>query len=235
MDVDPQDAAHRHRSGGLQVSVHTQRALAAPRPRLRGVLHLIAALAAVPTTGVLVVLAPSVFARGALTAFGGGVSAMFVASALLHARRWRAPVHERLLRLDHTGIYLAISGTGVAMGIVGLEGWPGVVLILVVTLGAALGIAVEWLPFAPPRGYSNAVYLTLGWVPVALLPWVWAASGAVTVALVVLGGVLYTLGAVAVGLRRPDPVPDWFGYHEVFHLLVVLAVLVHAAAILRLV
>ncbi|MEX0953547.1 MAG: hemolysin III family protein [Nitriliruptoraceae bacterium] len=234
-DPSTDDDARRTRDGVLRVSTNTRLALAAPRPMLRGVLHLIAAVAAVPSTVVLVVLSPTTSGRLALGAFGGGMSAMFSASALLHARRWPAPVHERLLRLDHTGIYLAISGTGVAMGIVGLQGWPGVVLISVMAVGATLGIALEWLPFAPPRGYSNAVYLTLGWVPVALLPWVWVTSGAGTVALIIVGGVLYTLGAVIVGLRRPDPVPAWFGYHELFHLLVVVAVLVHAVMILRLV
>ncbi len=218
----------------LHRSVHTARATSAPRPRLRGLLHLVAALVAVPGALVWIVAASSWREVIAFGAFAGGIAAMFVASALLHVRPWPPATHERLLRLDHTGIYLAISGTGIGVALLGLSGWPRVVLATGAIIGAALGIAVEWLPFAPPRGYSNTVYLTLGWTPVVLLPWLWQMAGADIVVLLVIGGVLYTVGAVIVGLRRPDPLPRWFGFHELFHLLVIAAVAVHVAMVLRL-
>ncbi len=218
----------------LQRSVNTERALSQPRPRLRGTSHLLAALVLIPVAVGWIANAPPGRARWAVAAFTLGMLAMFTLSALLHLRRWDATTYERLFRLDHSGIYLAIGGTGVALGLVGLEGWPARLLLGGSIVGVVVGIAVEWLPFAPPKGFNNAVYLTLGWIPVALLPWLWMSSGPLTVGLLLLGGVLYTSGAAVVGLRRPDPSPSWFGYHEVFHVLVIAAVIVHGVMIARL-
>ncbi|MFU8839349.1 MAG: PAQR family membrane homeostasis protein TrhA [Nitriliruptoraceae bacterium] len=211
----------------LERSINTERALTLPRPRLRGRSHLLAALITVPGSLVWIALAPAGSRLGVAT-FALGMAAMFTCSALLHLKRWDARTYERLFRLDHTGIYLAIGGTGIAVALLGLEGWPRWVLLLGMGLGSLLGIVVEWLPFAPPRGFNHAVYLTIGWLPVALLPWLWMASGTGTIVLLLVGGVLYTLGAVVVGTRRPDPWPTWFGYHEIFHLFVIAAVVAHA-------
>ena len=211
----------------LERSVNTERALTLPRPRLRGRSHLLAAIVAVPGAVVWTAVTPP-GGRLAVGVFAFGMAAMFTLSALLHLRRWNAATYERLFRLDHTGIYLAIGGTGIAVALLGLEGWASGALLVGMAVGSLLGIVVEWLPFAPPKGFNNAVYLTLGWLPVALLPWLWFTSGPVVVALLLAGGVLYTVGATVVGLRRPDPSPTWFGYHEVFHLLVIAAVVVHA-------
>ena len=218
----------------LERSVNTERALTLPRPRLRGRSHLLAAGAAWPAAvGWIATTAPG-RPRLAVAVFSVGMAAMFSLSALLHLRQWDARTYERLFRLDHSGIYLAIGGTGIALGLLGLEGWPAIVLLVTAVVGVVVGIAVEWLPFAPPKGFHSAVYLTLGWIPILLIPWVWLASGPVTVILLLAGGVLYTLGATVVGLRRPDPSPRWFGYHEVFHLLVIAAVVVHGVMVARL-
>lgn len=219
----------------LQRSASAERFASSPRPLLRGRAHLLAAVLGVPAAVAWVLLAPAGSARVAIAAFCGGVASMFVASALLHYRRWHEALLERLVRIDHTGIYLAMAGTGVGLGLLGLEGVPQRILLAAALVGAGLGIAVEWLPFAPPRGFSNAVYLTFGWLPIVLIPWLWSHAGAGTVGLLLAGGVLYTLGAVAVGLRRPDPWPRWFGYHEIFHVLVIAAVGAHAWMLARLV
>lgn len=214
----------------LERSVNTERALTLPRPRLRGRSHLLAAIVTIPGAVLWTATSPP-GGRLAVGVFSVGMAAMFSFSALLHLKRWDAATYERLFRLDHTGIYLAIGGTGVAMALLGLEGWASAALLVGMAVGSLLGIVVEWLPFAPPKGFNNAVYLTLGWLPVALLPWLWFSAGPVVVALLLAGGVLYTIGATVVGLRRPDPSPTWFGYHEVFHLLVIAAVIVHAIMI----
>jgi len=214
----------------LERSVNTERALTLPRPRLRGVSHLLAAIITLPGAVAWTIVAPS-GGRVAVASFGFGMAAMFSLSALLHLKRWDAGTYERLFRLDHSGIYLAIGGTGVAMALLGLEGWASWVLLAGMVTGSLIGIVVEWLPFAPPKGFNSAVYLTIGWLPVALLPWLWFSAGPAVVALLLLGGVLYTVGATVVGLRRPDPSPTWFGYHEVFHLLVIAAVVAHAVMI----
>lgn len=217
----------------LQRSTHTDHAVAAPRPILRGVSHLVAACLSVPMAIVWTASDVSARQRWGLAAFAWGIAAMFTASAVLHLRPWPSHVHERLLRLDHTAIYLAITGTGVAVGVLGLRGWPSSVLVTAVVTGGVLGIALEWMPFAPPRGFSNTVYLTLGWMPILLLPWLWLAQGTLVVVLLVVGGALYTSGAAIVGLRRPALAPRWFGYHELFHLLVIVAVLLHGVMVLR--
>lgn len=174
-------------------------------------------------------MAPHGRARAAVAAFALGIAIMFTCSALLHLRGWSLATYERLLRLDHTGIYLAIGGTGLALGLLGLDGWPRRILVAGAAIGMAIGIVVEWLPFAAPRGFNQAVYLSFGWVPLVLLPWLWQTSGVLVVVLLGIGGVFYTSGAIIVAMRRPDPLPHWFGYHEIFHVLVIAAVVSHGA------
>lgn len=217
----------------LQRSINTERALSSVRPRLRGRSHLIAALVAVPGVPVWVAMTPSGTRLG-VAAFGLGIAVMLVFSALLHLKPWDGATYERLFRLDHTGIYAAISGTAIGVGVLGLDGWPGVVLIVAAAGGGLLGVIVEWLPFAPPRGFSNTVYLSLGWLPMLLLPWLWTGAGPAAVALLLIGGAFYTVGAVMVALQRPDPWPRWFGYHELWHLFVLIAAGTHGLLIARL-
>jgi hemolysin III len=219
----------------LARSDSTARFVEVPHPTARGWSHLVAAVLTVPGAAVWTVVAPPGRVRLAVAAFVWGVALMFTGSALLHLRRWSDHTTERLVRIDHTGIYLCIGGTGGALGVLGLEGWPRTALLTVVVGGTVLGVVVEWLPFAPPRGFSNTVYLTLGWAPVLLLPWLLATAGPRTVALLLLGGAFYTAGAIIVGLRRPDLVPGHFGYHELFHALVILAVIAHAVMLADLV
>jgi len=219
----------------LQRSFNTEFALSAPRPRLRGRSHLLAGIAALPIAVASTVRAPAGEVRTAVALFAFGVTTMLLLSALLHLRRWDAMMHERLLRLDHTGIYCAIGGSTAAFSILALDGWARVLLLSATLGGSLVGIVLEWLPFAAPHGVSNTVYLTLGWLPVLLLPWMWMSAGAFVVVLIILGGVLYTSGAIIVALRRPDVLPGWFGYHELFHALVIGAVVVHAWGVGRLV
>lgn len=219
----------------LKRSFNTELAIVAPRPRLRGLSHRFAAIVGWPAAVLATVTAAPGIARAGIALFAFGVTIMFSCSALLHLRRWDAIVHERLLRLDHTGIYFAIGGSAASIGLLGLEGWPRRALLVGALGGSLIGIVLEWLPFAPPRGLSNTVYITLGWLPVLLLPWMWVTSGPLVVALIIAGGVFYTSGAIIVALRRPDVLPGSFGYHELFHVFVIVAVLLHAVAVTMLV
>ncbi|MDT8409274.1 MAG: hemolysin III family protein [Wenzhouxiangellaceae bacterium] len=218
----------------LKLSPSTRQSLSQIRPRMRGLFHLVAAIAALPTALSWTLSVQPGQPRLAVAAFSGGVGAMFAFSALLHLRAWRAELRERLLRLDHCGIYLAIGGTGVALALLGLEGWPGRALLIGSIIGTLVGIVIEWLPFASPKGFNNAAYLTLGWTSLVLLPWLWSDAGSTTVWLLLVGGLLYTVGAIIVGLRRPNPWPRWFGYHELFHALVIAAVIIHGVMLARL-
>jgi hemolysin III len=237
--------AHRERIGDkdastmpdsyLKRSFNTEYAMTAVRPRLRGRSHQVAGILGLPIAIASTLRAPAGQVRLAVASFAFGVTIMLLCSGMLHLRRWDAIVHERLLRLDHSGIYCAIGGSTAAIALLALEDWPMRVLLLGTAVGSAIGIVLEWLPFAAPRGVSNTVYITLGWLPVLLLPWVWVAAGPLVVVLIIAGGVLYTSGAIIVALRRPDVLPGWFGYHELFHVLVIGAVLLHAWAVGRLV
>jgi hemolysin III len=215
----------------LKRSINTELALRAPRPALRGRSHLLAAIIAWPTGVVATFTVDAGTQRLAVASFAFGAAIMFSCSALLHLKPWDAIMHERLFRLDHSGIYCTIGGTTAAIALLGLEGRMQQVLLLAAGVGTGVGILLEWLPFAPPRGLSNTVYITLGWLPILVLPWLWVGSGVLVVLLIIAGGALYTSGAIIVALRRPDVLPGWFGYHELFHVFVILAVLLHARAI----
>ena len=218
----------------LRRSPSTRHALSQRPPRLRGIFHRVAAVIALPVALIWTVSVQAGPARLAVAAFSIGACAMLAFSALLHLRVWRARARERLLRLDHCGIYLAIGGTGVALALLGLEGWPGRVLLIGSIIGTLVGILVEWLPFASPKGFNNTAYLTLGWMPIVLVPWIWSDAGPTTVWLLLSGGLFYTVGAIIVGLRRPNPWLPWFGYHELFHAMVIVAVIIHGVMVARL-
>lgn len=199
-----------------------------PRPRLRGRSHLLAAVVMLPLTAAWIAAVPAGVSRTGIATFMLGMTVMLTISATLHFRSWSPAWYERLFRLDHSGIHLAIGGTGVALSLIGLTGWPQRVLLAIAIGGPVLGILVEWLPFPPPRGFNVALYLTLGWTPVGLLPWIYLQTGFAPTMLLILGGVLYTVGAVVVATHRPNPSPRWFGYHEIFHLFVLAAIATHA-------
>ena len=198
-----------------------------PRPRWRGVSHLVAALVSVPAAIWATSAAPTGEATKAVAVFAVGVTVMFGVSAVVHARRWSPHVTELLFRADHTAIYIAIAGTATPVALLGLHGWPSRVLLWGVWGATAVGILLEWLPFPTPRGMANAVYLTMGWALVPFLPAFVRDAGWLATGLLLGGGALYTVGAVIVGTRRPDPRPQIFGYHEIWHLFVIAAVGVH--------
>ena len=206
-----------------------------PRPRTRGLSHRIAALLAAPAAVWLIVAAPPGRPRLAAAAFGLGVLVMFTASAIVHLRRWRPLTTEVLFRLDNTGILLAIAGTATPIALLALRGWQQDVLLYGVWGGTVLALAFIWWPRATPRGSANAIFVTLGALTVPLLPWILENTGWTTVGLMVAGGTVYLAGAFVVWLRRPDPVPDVFGYHEVWHVAVIAAVAIHYVMVARLV
>jgi hemolysin III len=134
-------------------------------------------------------------------------------------------------RLDHSMIFVLIAGTYTPFALLVLHGGLARAILIVVWAGAALGTLLNLVWVRAPKPVTAAVYLALGWVAVAAMPQMARAIGAVGVGLVILGGVLYTAGAVIYAIRKPNPVPGVFGYHEVFHALVVAAAAAHFAAV----
>ena len=206
-------------------------AAATTKPRWRGVFHEISVFLFAPLFVAIGRAAHTNGARAAVAVYGLAVLSMFGVSAIYHRGTWSPPARRRLKRLDHSTILLAIAGTYTAVAGIGLDGRTRALILGAVWFGAIAGIAIRMLWIDAPRPLTAGVYVVVGWVAVLALPALYRALGASAFALVVLGGVLYTTGAVAYARKRPDPVPAVFGYHEVFHAFVCAAALCHVAAV----
>ena len=167
--------------------------------------------------------------------FAVGAVAMFTASSVVHLRRWSIPTWEALFRLDHAAIFLFIAASATPIGLSALEGRSATLLLWAVWIGAGIGVTLRLLPFHPPRGLMNSLFLALGWVPIVVAPDLFRSLDTRVLALIVVEGLLYSSGALMLGARWPDLSPRVFGYHEVWHTLVTAAVSVHFAAVALLV
>jgi len=198
------------------------------RPLLRGVSHEIAAGVALAGLVALVLLAPGPRARTAALVYGFSLVALFSVSALYHRPAWSPRALLWMRRLDHSAIFLLIAGTFTPMCLLLGDAFARTML-AVVWAGAGLGILRALLWPRAPRGVATALYLLLGWAAVPLAPAMYRALGPGSMALLAAGGLLYSVGAVIYATRRPDPFPRVFGYHEVFHALVIAAAGLHYA------
>jgi hemolysin III len=201
------------------------------KPRFRGVSHQYAFFVAVAAGAALVVVAQGSQARVAVGVYALSLCAMFGASALYHRIDWPPRPSVWLRRLDHSMIYVFVAGTYTPFALLVLAPALGWTLLGIVWLGALGGVAMTLVWIDAPRGLRALLYVLLGWLGLVALPQVWERSGALAVALLATGGLLYTLGAVVYARRRPDPVPRVFGYHEVFHVFVIAAAAAQFAAV----
>jgi hemolysin III len=201
------------------------------KPRLRGVFHQYAFFVSLASGTLLVLLAATTRTSVAAAIYAASVSALFGVSALYHRVTWNGPTRRRLRRLDHAMIFLLIAGTYTPVGLLVLKGTLATVVLAVVWGGAVAGIVLELVWTGAPRWLGGTVYLALGWVAVVAMPQLFARLGMAGGLLIVAGGLVYSAGAAVYALRRPDPVPAVFGYHEVFHLLVIAGVAAHFLAI----
>jgi hemolysin III len=200
------------------------------KPKLRGVIHQITFFVTVVLGPVLVAIS-SAGARLGVAIYSVSLSALFGVSALYHRINWTPRVRMWMRKLDHSMIFLLIAGTFTPFGLaVSRFDWVKVVL-LIVWGGALLGIALHLLPFSGSKALVVIPYLALGWLGVSLLPVAWRELGAPAPTLLIIGGVLYSLGAAAYARRSPNPRPGVFGYHEVFHAFVTAAAALHYTAI----
>jgi hemolysin III len=202
-------------------------AVAPPKPRLRGRIHQVAFWISVPSGVVLVALADSAVQTAVASIYAVSLTAVFGASAAYHRGEWSDRAHAWMRRLDHSMIFLLIAGTYTPFGLLVLSGTLAGVVLAVVWSGALLGMALNLVWVDAPKWFSAIVYVALGWVAVMAFPQLVALLGATATGLLVLGGVLYSAGAAVYALRRPDPAPAVFGYHEVFHALVIAAAITH--------
>jgi hemolysin III len=160
---------------------------------------------------------------------------MYATSACYHRGNWSAPVKRRLRRIDHSMILVGIAATYTPIAVIGLNRTTARLLLVVVWGLSVTGVVIRNVWLGAPRWLVAAVYIGVGWTALAVLPALWTQLGVVTFGLLLFGGAVYSIGALVYSRRRPDPVPAVFGYHEVFHALVLVAGLVFYAAIIRVV
>jgi hemolysin III len=199
------------------------------KPRLRGVVHLVAAIAAVPAMVVLFVHAHT-GAGGGAAVYGASLISLLTISAVYHTPFWAPEIRAVLRRVDHAMIYFLIAGSYTPLCLA-LGGTAANVLLPIVWIGAVLGVLKSIFWVKAPRFLTAAIYVVLGWSAAPYFSDFSTILGPAVMWLLATGGIIYTLGALIYARKRPNPVPRVFGYHEVFHLMVVVAAGCHYAAV----
>lgn len=214
-----------------RVSGAIDRLPASVKPHLRGWLH----LGAIPVSAVLclvlLVVAPTTSARTALAVYTATSVLLFSVSAVYHRGSWSPRMDGFLRRLDHANIFLIIAGTYTPFAVLLLPPERARLLLAIIWAGAAAGVVFRLVWLGAPRWSYVVAYVALGWVAAFFVVDIVRLGGALILALLALGGLLYTVGAVVYATRKPDPSPRWFGYHEVFHACTIAAWLAMYAAI----
>lgn len=201
------------------------------KPRLRGVSHQFASFAALCAGLLLVAAAPRGAASQACIIYSAAMVMLFGVSALYHRATWAPRPRMWMRRLDHACIFVFIAGTYTPVCMMALPPAVGNPLLLAVWGGAGLGVAQSLFWVRAPRAVALGLYLLLGWTVAPFVGDIYHGMGTTAASLIALGGLLYTVGAIIYGLRRPDPFPKVFGYHEIFHALVILACICHFVAV----
>jgi hemolysin III len=201
------------------------------KPRLRGVSHAYAFFVSVGCGVALILAASDGRARLAATIYALAVSALLGTSALYHTVTWRPRARRWMRRLDHSMIFVLIAGTYTPVALLALKGSLASTILIVVWAGALGGVVFKLIWIDAPKWLFAAVYIALGWVAASVFGELPAAIGWLGVAGLAAGGLLYTIGAIVYASGRPNPSPRVFGYHEVFHALVIAAAALHYAVI----
>jgi hemolysin III len=201
------------------------------RPLWRGWIHVAALVVFVVACPVLVAHAHGAGAIAALVVYSVSLVSLFGVSAAFHRIRWSPAARQRMRRADHATIFFAIAGTYTAVAGLALSGWAQILVLCLVWVGGATGVAVRQVWMDVPKWVVALPYVVVGWCALAVLPQLLRGLGGAGFALVLAGGACYTVGALCYALHRPNPAPGVFGYHEVFHTFTVLGAALHFAAI----
>jgi hemolysin III len=201
------------------------------RPRLRGVIHAYAFWFALAAGIVLIAVANGARARVGAAIYALGLCGLFAGSATYHRWRWDPRWRPLLRRIDHSTIFIFIAATYTPVALLVLHGGLATAVLIAVWAGALAGIVFSLAWITAPRVLVAATYLALGWVAVIATPQLIDRAGVAPTVLIAAGGLLYSVGATVYALKRPDPWPRTFGFHEVFHSLVTAAAIVHFVAI----
>ncbi len=199
------------------------------KPHLRGWLHAASTPLALAAGIVLVVLSPTLTTRVGSGVFAFTALLLFTVSAVYHRGNWSERNWAFLRRFDHSNIFLLIAGSYTPFTLILLEGGARIALLVIVWSGAALGVAFRIFWIDAPRWVYTPIYFALGWVAIFYAN-DFSGAGAAVITLLAVGGGLYTLGGLVYGLKRPNPFPAWFGFHEVFHSFTIAAFICHYVA-----
>lgn len=199
----------------------------AVKPKLRGWLHAGIFPVAVLAGVAFVTVAPTPAARVSGAIYTATAALLFGISALYHRGRWSPRLRAILRRFDHANIFLIIAGTYTPFTIMLLDSRDAQILLTLVWIGAITGVLFRVFWLSAPRWLYVPIYLGLGWAATFWLPSFGARGGAAVLTLIITGGLLYSAGAIVYALKRPDPSPRWFGFHEIFHACTLAGFLTH--------
>lgn len=235
MATDQRSAQRRMAGPDIPTATETVAPLLAPvKPRMRGQLHAWAAAVSVATGAVLITAAGSLATASAAWStaiYATAIVALFATSGLYHRRAWTDRGRAVMKRLDHSMIFVLIAGTYTPIAVLALPQHSGVVVLWIVWGGAAAGIVLKMIWPTAPRWIGVPLYIGLGWTAVFVFPEIAHGAGVAALVLIVVGGAAYTLGALTYALKRPDPYPATFGFHELFHSATIVAATCHYLAI----
>ncbi|MDX2014818.1 MAG: hemolysin III family protein [Myxococcaceae bacterium] len=203
-----------------------------PKPLLRGVFHQIGFFVAVVAGAVLVLEAPSPSVKLACAAYAASLALLLGTSALYHRPTWSPRARARMRRADHSAIFVLIAGTYTPMAMT-LPADQARTMLTVAWVGALVGVlrAIFWVN--APKWFVAVLALTMGWIALLYLPTIGGITGPGVLVWMALGGVLYSVGAVIYAVRRPNPWPKTFGYHEIFHALIIVAAVCHFVSVVK--
>jgi len=214
-----------------RLTEHTREILHEVKPRLRGWLHAAGAPVSLVAGAVLIVSSPSHSVRLGLVGFVASAVVLFSVSALYHRRTWSPRTRARLRRLDHANIFVHIAGTYTAFALLLLEPDRAARLLTLVWLAAALGVVFRVCWIDAPRWLHTPAYVVVGAAALLFTADFAAHHGSTPLTLMLTGGAIYLVGALVYSVQRPNPLPRWFGFHEIFHALTVVAIATHFAAL----
>lgn len=201
------------------------------KPLLRGWLHLGYAPIALICGLALTAFGPTLPARIGCAVYTLAAVQLFGTSAAYHRGNWKPTTLAMFRRVDHSNIFVFIAGTYTPLALTLLDGGNRIALLVLIWSLAVLGVVFRTVWLGAPRWLYTLLYVAMGWAAVGWLNQLWASGGPAVVTLIIVGGIIYSLGAVAYGTKRPQLSPRWFGFHEVFHTCTILAAICHLVAI----
>jgi hemolysin III len=207
----------------------------AVKPRWRGRIHQAAFFVSLPAGVALIAMSRGVSARVGAVSFALSLAALFGTSALYHRGNWTPKVRTALQRADHAMIFVLIAGSYTPLTLLAMQPAWGITFLAVIWTLAVVGVTLALSRFGALRRAGGFMYIGLGWSVIIALPIVVQSLDLVELMLMFAGGLLYTIGALGLSLRRPNPRPAIFGYHEVWHVMTVAAAACHFALVALLV